>query len=53
MKKNLLDNADTNNGINAPQLVEKSTIIAQILGYSPPSEARQPEPLTSDGEVAL
>jgi len=29
-------NVESNAGINAPQVVEKSTIIAQILGYSPP-----------------
>jgi hypothetical protein len=40
MKKNYLGNPDANNGINSPQVVEKSTVIAQILGYSPPAKAR-------------
>ncbi len=43
MEKQHPHNNDTDNGINAPQVVENSTIIAQILGYSPPNESKTTE----------
>jgi hypothetical protein len=38
MKEKRSHSKDVNNGMNTPQVEEKSTIIAQILGYSPHRE---------------